>query len=68
MNMKKYTVEYTTIPTNDVEYDICNHWFHKEFNSIKEARTFYSDIVKKAYNVTLSTFKGSSLVILESSF
>ena len=61
-----FVVQYTTLPTYDVEYDFCKHWFDKSFNTLKEAKEFYDKTVEKCYNVNLITYNGNSLVILDS--
>ena len=61
-----FEVEYTTRLTNDVEYDICKHWFYKDFNTLNDAKDFFDEVSKKFYNVMLKTWKNNSLFILDS--
>lgn len=60
-----FEVEYTTRLRNDVEFDICKHWFYKRFNNLNAAKDFFDEVSKKYYNVILKTWKGNSLIILE---
>lgn len=61
-----FEVEYTTRLRNDVEFNICKHWFYKAFNTLNDAKDFFDEASKKYYNVMLKTWGNNSLFILDS--
>lgn len=67
INLKNndFVVEYTTRLTNDVEYDICKHWFEKWFKDFDQAKAFFDEVASKYYNVSLKTWVGNSIVYLD---